>query len=61
MSDDLDDLSMHLRDELRGTQSGHDPWFGVRLMHAFEEREPCGGEDDQPPLPEACGDDSRPR
>ncbi|WP_156143987.1 hypothetical protein [Sinomonas humi] len=58
MSDDLDDLSMRLRDELRGTQSGHDPWFGVRVMRTFEQH---GEEDDQPPHPEAGSDDGRPR
>lgn len=61
MSGDLDDQSMHVRDELRGTKAGHDPWFGVRLMRHYEEREQRGGGHGEPPLPEKSDDDGRPR
>lgn len=53
-------LNMRLRDELRGTEAGRDPWAGVRLMRLYEEREFRRGEDEEPSVPEAAGDDGRP-
>ncbi|WP_415853482.1 hypothetical protein [Sinomonas sp. G460-2] len=55
MTSDLEYLSMRVRDGLNGTQAGHDPWFGVRLMRSYEERE-IGGEDAEPSSPGAGGD-----
>lgn len=61
MSSDMDDLSMRLRDELRGTEAGHDPWAGVRLMRFYEERGQRTREHDEspPPATDAADDDGR--
>lgn len=60
MSGDPDDQSMRGRDELRGTEAGRDPWFGVRLMRNFEEREQHTHETGEAPRPGAVGDDGGP-
>lgn len=61
MSSDPDDQSARRRDELRGTEAGRDPWFGVRLLRTYEESEQHTREDDEPPPPETDDDDRRPR
>ncbi|MEA5456798.1 hypothetical protein SPF06_18905 [Sinomonas sp. JGH33] len=53
----MDDLSLRLRDELRRTQSGHNPWFGIRLMRHYEDRE--FAEDGQPPKEGPAGSGTR--
>ncbi|MDQ4504420.1 hypothetical protein [Sinomonas sp. ASV322] len=59
MSGDIDDLNRRVRDELRGTEAGQDPWAGIRLMRLNEEREFRRGEDEKPSVPEAASDDGR--
>ncbi|MEA5456937.1 hypothetical protein SPF06_19620 [Sinomonas sp. JGH33] len=59
MTSDLEYLSMRIRDDFNGTQAGHDPWFAVRLMRSYEERERDRGEDSEPPLTDECGDAGR--